>query len=67
MTRDQLGAVPATQATDTWFPTPHHQVLDAAIETLNAAGFAVARTQLALSRNDNRFFGTLDPRLPTWR
>ena len=57
---EEIEKVKAPPSTDTWYPIPHCQVLHSAIETLNEAGFKVQRTQLALSRNDARFFGVLD-------
>lgn len=57
--RADLDRVEAPAATETWFPLKHGAVLDTAIATLEAAGFGVVRTELALSRGDMRFFGTL--------
>ena len=57
---EELEHVEAPPSTDTWFPIRHSQVLHSAIETLGEAGFQVQRNQLALSRNDARFFATLD-------
>lgn len=56
----ELAAVPTPQATATWFPIPHAQVLDTALSTLTQAGFHVNRSRFALSRDDARFFATLD-------
>jgi hypothetical protein len=64
VTAEQLDKVTCPPPTDTWFPIPHRRVLDTTVETLGAAGFEVAETHLALSRNDARFFGTLDLRTP---
>src|SRR6267378_798187 len=60
VTLEELERVEAPPSTDTWFPIRHSQVLHSAIETLGEAGFQVHRNQLALSRNDARFFATLD-------
>ena len=57
---DELNLIHAPEGTDTWFPIAHATVLDAAIQTLDGAGFKLARMQLAVSRGNNRFFGTLD-------
>lgn len=43
-----------------WFPIGHAQVLDTTVSTLAGAGFNVARTRLAVSADNARFFGTLD-------
>lgn len=60
VTSKDLAAVPTPPATATWFPIPHAQVLDATLTTLTQAGFHVNRSRLALSRDDARFFATLD-------
>lgn len=60
VTREELDAVPAPEATETWFPVRHGQVLDSVLATLDGAGFSVARSQFALTRSNARFFGTLD-------
>lgn len=57
---EELEKVKSPPATDTWFPVCHGKVFHSAIETLAEAGFQVHRNQLALSRNDARFFGVLD-------
>jgi hypothetical protein len=58
--RPALRAVPTPEATRTWFPIGHHEVLAVVESTLRDGGFQIDREQLALSRNDSRFFGTLD-------
>lgn len=60
VTSKELKAVPTPAATATWFPIPHAHVLDSTLSTLTQAGFQVARSRLALSRDDARFFATLD-------
>jgi hypothetical protein len=64
VSRDQLNHVEAPPATDTWFPLKHATVLDRVQETLQQSGFEVRSTQLALSRGNHRFFGTLDLTTP---
>jgi hypothetical protein len=46
--------------TATWHPVGHAQVYDAVTATLTAAGYAVRKADLALARDGNRFFATLD-------
>src|SRR4051812_15197371 len=60
VTREELDKVQIPPPTDTWFPLAHSHVLDRTLSTLNEAGFQPARTQLALSRGDCRFFATID-------
>lgn len=60
VTKAELIAIEAPPATATWFPTPHHAVLDRVSETLDGAGFRIAKSQLLVSNHDQRFFGVLD-------
>jgi hypothetical protein len=57
---DELRAVPTPEPQGRWRPISHYSVLSHARTTLQEAGYKVRREQLALSRNDARFFGTLD-------
>lgn len=56
---EELERVPCPPPTDTWFPIPHIAVLNTVSEQLTGAGFAIDRMELALSRDDARFFGTM--------
>ncbi len=58
--REQLRAVPTPASTRTWFPVGHLKVLETVEEKLREGGFLIERENLALSRGDARFFGTLD-------
>src|SRR3954466_736406 len=64
VSRKDLDAVEVPPATSTWFPISHGCVLDRTVETLNQAGFEVARSQLGLTRHGTRFFATLDLQTP---
>jgi len=57
---EELMSVKAPEATRTWFPLSHASVLQTVKDKLREGGFLVEREQLALSRHDARFFGTLD-------
>lgn len=57
---EELAAVPVPAPSRRWYPIAHHAVLDRVKGVLGEFGYAVRREQLALSRNDARFFGTLD-------
>lgn len=59
VTRDQLAAVPCPEPQGRWRPVPFHQVLECAERALVDAGYRLAKVALALSRHDDRFFGTL--------
>src|SRR3954454_13154535 len=51
-TLDQIARVVTPRPTDTWFPIPHLDVLEAVEETLQAASFEVRARRLALSSNE---------------
>jgi len=62
--REVLDAVDTPPPTKTWFPVRHGQVLDAVLNTLESSSFRVQKTQLSLSADNARFFGTLDLSTP---
>lgn len=47
-----------------WVPIGHHRVLSVVSETLQEAGFTIAKEQLGVMRDGSRFFGTLDLTTP---
>jgi len=64
VTRDELALISAPDPTDTWFPIRHGDVLDTVEDMLESSGFAIAKTQLSVAKDDKRFFGVLDLRSP---
>ena len=60
VSRDELDLMDPPPATDTWFPIKHSEVLDTVLGTLDSTGFRVVKQSLAIARQGNRFFGTLD-------
>jgi len=60
ITRDELNNLSCPSATRSWRPISHATVLDTALQTLTEAGYAVAKMRLGVSRERQRFFGTLD-------
>lgn len=60
VTLDELAAVPVPAPTKRWYPLGHAAVLGRVKQTLVEFGYEVRRESLALTRNDARFFGTLD-------
>ena len=64
VTREELDSVQTPPSTETWFPLAHSHVLERTLATLEQAGFRSNRTQLALSRGDSQFFGTIDLESP---
>ena len=60
ITREALMAVATPDATESWQPIPHVDVLDLVTAQVEAAGMSIVRTHLGLARMGQRFFGTLD-------
>jgi hypothetical protein len=57
---EELADVRAPDPVGRWYPLSHQTVLRRVKDTLAEAGLVVKREQLALSKENNRFFGTLD-------
>lgn len=57
---EELSAVPAPPAVGRWRPQAHGAVLTSVKETLREFGYVIVREAHGLSRNDARYFGTLD-------
>lgn len=64
VSRAELATLPVPPSTKTSWPISHSQVLDTTIGTLTKVGYEVVRNELALTRNQNRLFATLDLRTP---
>jgi hypothetical protein len=64
VTTEELKTFQAPPPEGRWYPVPHHQVRERVRETLQAAGYEVAKEQLAVARNGQRFFGVLDLKTP---
>ena len=60
VSQDELRDIAAPEPEGRWYPLPHGRVFDVTVGALERNGFSVKNTQLALSGNDARFFGTLD-------
>jgi hypothetical protein len=60
VTEAELLTVHTPEPTKSWYPVSHGSVLEVTRETINGAGFEIAREELSLSRNNMRFFGVLD-------
>jgi hypothetical protein len=64
-TRDELATLPTPEATDTWKPVPHYELVEPLIEGLTAHNIAVTREAYATSGPDDaRLFGVLDLLIP---
>ena len=60
VTLEQLAEIPVPKATETWKPLGHARVMDQVLTTLDMMRFEVREMDLAVSREGQRFFGTLD-------
>jgi hypothetical protein len=60
----ELDAVDPPPPTATWFPLKHSTVIGRVRETLEASGYQIKKTEMALSADNHRFFGTLDLQAP---
>ncbi len=59
VTRAELALVPCPPPEGRWRPVPHDQVLDYAVKALDDAGYGIEKMKLGLTRDDQRFWGTL--------
>ena len=60
LTRDELTAIPTPEASSTHRPVPHHEIVQALIETLSFRHIAVVRDEYAVSKEGMKMFGVLD-------
>ena len=61
VTRDTLRALPLPQPLSRRHrPVPHLELIEALQEQLDRRGLAISREQLALRRDGQRLFGTMD-------
>jgi hypothetical protein len=60
VTAEELKGYKAPPPEGRWHPVSHAQVYDRVRETLAAAGYEVASEQLALHRDNHRFFGVME-------
>jgi Domain of unknown function (DUF932) len=60
VTREQLALVPVPRGTDTHKPVPHHEIVDALIETLGFRNIGVHAQQYSVSKDGNKFFGVME-------
>lgn len=64
VSREELRQFIVPPATQTWKPISHAAVLDTALQTLDEAGYAVAKMRLGVSHQDQRFFAAVDLTTP---
>src|SRR5882724_5272250 len=60
LVREQLKAIPAPDATETYQPLAHHDIVEALLETLAFRHISVVRDEYAVSDDGMKMFGVLD-------
>jgi hypothetical protein len=60
ITRDNLQYLPVPERTGTFKPIPHHEVVQALVETLSFRKISVVRDEYAASPDGMKMFGVLD-------
>src|SRR3954471_14635547 len=58
--RTELAQIPVPQATATHRPVPHHEIVEALVETLSFRHIAVVNEEYAASKDGMKMFGVLD-------
>jgi len=60
ITREQLAIVPTPLGTATHRPIPHHEIVDAIVETLGFRHIGVHQMEFAVSEDGNKCFGLIE-------
>jgi|GEM_PF-3629955 len=60
MGRTELAQIPVPQATRTHRPVPHHEIVEALVETLSFRHIGVVNDECAVSADGMKMFGVLD-------
>jgi len=60
MGRAELAQIPVPQATRTHRPVPHHEIVEALVETLSFRHVGVVNEEYAVSADGMKMFGVLD-------
>lgn len=63
-TVQELQAIPTPPPEGRWHPVSHARVLETVTGTLQGAGYEIRDRKLAVARDGQRFFGTLDLATP---
>jgi hypothetical protein len=64
VTADQLDELRAPEPVGRWYPVAHGKVYRRVKDTLRAAGYEVVKEKLAVAKMGQRFFGTMDLKVP---
>lgn len=57
--RDEIALVPTPEATASWKPVPHSDVIDAVTEVVQAHNWQILEEQYGLARDGQRMFGVM--------
>ncbi len=57
--RDEIALVPTPEATASWKPVPHSDVIDAVTEVAKAHDWQILEEQYGLARDGQRMFGVM--------
>jgi hypothetical protein len=60
ITREELARVPTPPGTTTHRPVPHHEIVEALVETLSFRQIAVVKDEYAVTKDGMKMFGILD-------
>ena len=60
ISREDLANIPTPEATRTHQPVPHHEIVQALVETLSFRHIGVVKDEYAVSSNGMKMFGVLD-------
>jgi len=60
ITREELTKLPCPESTRSWKPIPHHEIVQAVIETLGYRHLNVVREQYAATPDGNKMFGVME-------
>jgi len=60
LSREELTAIPTPVGSETHRPLPHHEIVEALVETLSFRHISVVRDEYAVSKDGMKLFGVLD-------
>jgi hypothetical protein len=63
-TREELTKAPTPEGTRTWYPMPHHDLLEEVSAQLRCCGFKTTAESHGLSHEGKRYFGVMEVALP---
>src|SRR5438128_8690013 len=60
LSREELAVIPTPEGTPTHRPLPHHEIVEALVETLSFRHISIVRDEYAVSKDGMKMFGVLD-------